>query len=700
MPKIKIKGGLKQNLPQLDEREPAFTTDTKEFFVGSSSGNVQLAKQSDVDTLNTAVSGKANQSDLTTTNQNVAANTASLAQIATNVHDDNTLQTKINNAEPYSTINIVDTVNLTAPLVLKNGIKIKGNGKLIFNVSSNYIMDLSNLQDILIEGIEINVNGSPIATYGQGLFNFYNSSNIKIKKNKIISVNRTIFNFSGTGSSGRSVNIDIAGNDLTTNGTDVNSGAYVFVGFSTQRTDVTTITTLGNKYVKFRKNYVHDSANGTIWDFDNSKVIDNDYYLVNSPISCLKVKNSSFVGNFLKGFSSNGLCLGNGSDDLIQGVNVLNNILDGKDDNGNLLSTVNGINVYKQGGDSDPTGATHPNIGLSRKITITGNTVRNIASNGIFAYGNGNMVISSNVCTDNNGNGISVAGGGGASGVHPGKVTVSNNFCKDNGLAGVNIGDSQLSAIRYVIAVGNVCVENGRGLYVNHLDKGSILNNMFTNNIGAGMFLNNVTNTDVSHNEIEDNLTGTDIDGFNGNIALGLNTTNEVIFNFNKVTNASYYMVSPTMPIYAKGNKGFPNKQGMFIERNFEVTGTTQTVTQNVPLPSAGSWYSGQLLVQFSASRGNSSNPYASHQSCLAIVTVVRFGSTISIGEIKYISQNQATDPTNGNAVVAQATISVAVNANNNSIDITGNSNLSSTTTCVLTISPLRSALFNNYFYA
>jgi hypothetical protein len=39
---IKFKRGLKASIPSLNIGEPAFTTDTKEFFIGSSSGNVQI----------------------------------------------------------------------------------------------------------------------------------------------------------------------------------------------------------------------------------------------------------------------------------------------------------------------------------------------------------------------------------------------------------------------------------------------------------------------------------------------------------------------------------------------------------------------------------------------------------------------------------------------------------------------------------
>jgi len=39
---IQIKRGISANLPNLLEGEPAFTTDTKEFFIGTGSENIQI----------------------------------------------------------------------------------------------------------------------------------------------------------------------------------------------------------------------------------------------------------------------------------------------------------------------------------------------------------------------------------------------------------------------------------------------------------------------------------------------------------------------------------------------------------------------------------------------------------------------------------------------------------------------------------
>lgn len=46
--KIQIKRGLKEKLPNLEVGEPAFTTDTKQFFIGTDSGNIEFAKNGDL----------------------------------------------------------------------------------------------------------------------------------------------------------------------------------------------------------------------------------------------------------------------------------------------------------------------------------------------------------------------------------------------------------------------------------------------------------------------------------------------------------------------------------------------------------------------------------------------------------------------------------------------------------------------------
>lgn len=56
--KIKLKRGPKTQLPALDVAEMGFTTDTKQTYIGSATGNVELAKQETVDGLTTQLADK------------------------------------------------------------------------------------------------------------------------------------------------------------------------------------------------------------------------------------------------------------------------------------------------------------------------------------------------------------------------------------------------------------------------------------------------------------------------------------------------------------------------------------------------------------------------------------------------------------------------------------------------------------------
>ena len=63
---IKFKRGRKQNLPTLNEGEPAFITDEKELYIGSTDGNVKLTRNSEVETLKSTSHTHSNKSVLDT----------------------------------------------------------------------------------------------------------------------------------------------------------------------------------------------------------------------------------------------------------------------------------------------------------------------------------------------------------------------------------------------------------------------------------------------------------------------------------------------------------------------------------------------------------------------------------------------------------------------------------------------------------
>ena len=63
---IKIKRGQKSNLPSLNPGEPAFTTDEKELYIGSSDGNVKLTSNSEVQDLTSKAHTHTNKSIIDT----------------------------------------------------------------------------------------------------------------------------------------------------------------------------------------------------------------------------------------------------------------------------------------------------------------------------------------------------------------------------------------------------------------------------------------------------------------------------------------------------------------------------------------------------------------------------------------------------------------------------------------------------------
>lgn len=74
--KIQLRRGVKANLPTLSVGEPAFCTDTNQFFVGTGSSNVEYAKQSSVDSLNTSLNDLANDK----INKNSVSNSCSITE--------------------------------------------------------------------------------------------------------------------------------------------------------------------------------------------------------------------------------------------------------------------------------------------------------------------------------------------------------------------------------------------------------------------------------------------------------------------------------------------------------------------------------------------------------------------------------------------------------------------------------------------
>lgn len=582
---------------------------------------------------------------------------------------------KINSIDDNCIISIDNDISIRDEVIfMKNNTTITGNGTLNISTNIDRVFDLSDCDNIKIKDLKIMCHGLDIGACGKGLFYFKNTTNVSITNCKIECDNRCIFTFVDNNSK----NISIKNNKMKCN------GYSSFILFSLQRNDIGNLSTNGNTNIIISDNEMYESELGLLIDCDDSKIINNYFYKVNAPIACLKVKNTIISENIIRAFKTNGICVGNGSDDLIINVVISNNVLDGRDNQGNLISEVHGINVYKQGGDGDPTGANHPNITKSRHLSIIGNVITNVSDSGIFAYGNGNLTITGNSCT-NCTYGI-LAGGGGNYTSHPGKVIISSNITQYN-THGIGVGDSSYHVPNCIISNNMVTNNTYRGIYKGRGDNGIISNNVITDNGGCGLLIANVTKLEVKNNIIKNNLQGTDPEGYNGQLALGINSSNEVRISDNDIDSKnSIYYIAPNNPKYVNNNKGVKNVD---ILSNEGITKTfrSYTGTVNVLLPTSTSCFlSGQLLIQVSAGRMGSGN-INHHHSALAVLDVVRFNDTITIGEVTYIYNNNKS---------TNVTITALTGNDGGSLDINVNTNYQSTDVLTVIVKPINSLLYGH----
>jgi len=79
--KLLMRKGLKADLSTLDEAELGLATDTKEVFVGANGGNVQLAKQTEVESV---------KGDISTLQEDVSGNVDKIGILQTSVNDNTT----------------------------------------------------------------------------------------------------------------------------------------------------------------------------------------------------------------------------------------------------------------------------------------------------------------------------------------------------------------------------------------------------------------------------------------------------------------------------------------------------------------------------------------------------------------------------------------------------------------------------------
>jgi hypothetical protein len=139
--KIKFKRGPEVRVPLLDEGEPCIANDTEKFLIGFPSGNVELAKRSDLDTTNGNVTSNTTQltkntNDLT----NRGVNPESFGAVGDGITDDSQA--------------IMDTFNHFQ--VMRNG-----KGKMVFPHGKTYLCN-QPLGTYAFSNFMIDFNGSTL----------------------------------------------------------------------------------------------------------------------------------------------------------------------------------------------------------------------------------------------------------------------------------------------------------------------------------------------------------------------------------------------------------------------------------------------------------------------------------------------------------------------------------------------------------
>lgn len=120
--KIQFKRGEKADLPLLDNGEPGFAHDTKEFFIGSNEGNIQLAPKSETDALSSELA-------------QIAHNISSFPRLATETDDTGRIQRLFDVAGENGTVIlgkgetyfISNKISAKSLNVLGNGAKIEAS---------------------------------------------------------------------------------------------------------------------------------------------------------------------------------------------------------------------------------------------------------------------------------------------------------------------------------------------------------------------------------------------------------------------------------------------------------------------------------------------------------------------------------------------------------------------------------------------
>lgn len=442
-----------------------------------------------------------------------------------------------------------------------------------------------------------------------------------------------------------------------------------------------TIDTVGHSNIKFIGCTFTDCASGFLIDGDNFEIRNCEFDTTSSPIAVSFSKNLTIRDNRIIDFTGNGLTIGNGGDDIIENYVVAGNILT------STVSTLHGINIYKAGGNSQGFGG--PNYGRTRKGVISGNTV-SAALSSVFLYGNGDCVVSGNVCTSS----IGVMANthdkdGGAT--HPGKIVVSGNVIRVTSV-GVSVGASGIaSASDAQIVANDISSPDGTdvlsyGVQLSRADGVRVMGNSIRNikayNVsdytGAGVGLNLCGDGVV--------LDGNRVVGVSGHASVWLqsSTAKPSIFRDNE-WNGTYKKLGAGSDPISSGNLNTStlkhngcNSTPLSGATSAGLSTTNTATTDWTGGQTSSENRSGVFLVSFGSSRAASSNYATDHAHCVALMLCGRATTGVwSIVATTYLEQHNGATVTMTNVgdVLTFSGTSGATSANRSIITVQSLSN-------------------------
>jgi hypothetical protein len=231
-------------------------------------------------------------------------------------------------------------------------------------------------------------------------------------------------------------------------------------------------------------NYINNTGHSGIGGtqvrsvISNNRCIDTDgsgiVLAADSPVISAQV---AITGNVCKGNAFQGIQVGDptAAGDYIEAISVTGNVCEENVNNGIWVKEAREVTISSNVVKNNNTGGGGTGAGIvvlvAKRIAINGNVCVDTAAGasrtqqyGIYLVASTaaadikDVSVSSNVCRNNEVNGIFVTNSG--SGTID-TVSLTGNMCNDNGTNGITIADSSDGAIAPVTCVGNTCLGNG-----------------------------------------------------------------------------------------------------------------------------------------------------------------------------------------------------------------------------------------------